>query len=122
MSATERPLDATVRMQDRAAVIDLRGEINTFSEVALNDAYQRALSESPVAILLNFREVGYINSTGIALIVNLLAQSRKAGVPVLVYNLSDHYVEIFKITRLTDYMSIHPDEASALASVVDRAK
>jgi hypothetical protein len=29
--------------------------------------------------------------------------------------LSDHYVEIFQITRLVDFLTLYPDEASALA-------
>ena len=59
----------------------------------------------------------YINSTGIALIVGVLAQARKAGCRLLTTGLSSHYVEIFHITRLADFMSIYPDEASALAGV-----
>jgi anti-anti-sigma regulatory factor len=45
----------------------------------------------------------------------LLAQARKGGQKLLTIGLSDHYVEIFQITRLSDFMTIHPDEASALA-------
>jgi hypothetical protein len=30
------------------------------------------------------------------------------------YGLSDHYVEIFNITRLSDFVSVFPDEESAL--------
>ena len=34
---------------------------------------------------------------------------------LLASGLSEHYVEIFRITRLADFMSVFPDEASALA-------
>ena len=53
--------------------------------------------------------------TGIALIVGLLAKARAAHRRMVVYGLSDHYVEIFQITRLSDFMSVFADEASALA-------
>jgi anti-anti-sigma factor len=66
---------------------------------------------------MNFSDVDYINSTGIALIVSLLSRARKTKRKVLVYGLSEHYVTIFQITRLADFMSIFPDEATALASV-----
>jgi anti-anti-sigma factor len=59
--------------------------------------------------------VEYINSTGIALIVGLLAKTRQNHKRLVTYGLSDHYLEIFHITRLTDFMTIVPDEASALA-------
>ncbi|MDX1437670.1 MAG: STAS domain-containing protein, partial [Anaerolineales bacterium] len=83
----------------------------------LRAAYQSALDLEPKSILLNFTNVGYINSTGIALIVSLLAQARKSHITVLTYGLSDHYKEIFEITRLSDFMAIFDNEEEALASV-----
>ncbi|MFQ5813341.1 MAG: STAS domain-containing protein [Anaerolineae bacterium] len=110
-------LEANVRHQPGMVIIDLQGEINGFAEDALNTAYTEAESRKPQVILLNFGEVDYINSTGIALIVGLLAQARKSRRRLLTCGLSDHYVEVFQITRLADFMDIFPDEASALADV-----
>ncbi len=98
----------------RIAVIELHGEINGFAEEALNAAYEEAEREAPESVLLNFADVDYINSTGIALIVTLLAKARKAHRRLLSCGLSEHYVEIFNITRLADFMSVYSDEASAL--------
>jgi len=98
----------------RIAVIELHGEINGFAEEALNAAYDEAEREAPESVLLNFADVDYINSTGIALIVTLLAKARNAHRRLLSCGLSEHYVEIFNITRLADFMSVYPDEASAL--------
>ena len=44
-----------------------------------------------------------------------LAQVRKAKKSMVVYGLSEHYVEIFKLTRLADFMTIYDNQASALA-------
>jgi anti-anti-sigma factor len=111
----EKTLEARVRQQPAATIIDLNGEINSFAEEALNAAYAEASRQNSNPILLNFSGVDYINSTGIALIVGLLAQARKTGRRLLTCGLSDHYQEIFRITRLSDFMSIYPDEAAALA-------
>jgi anti-sigma B factor antagonist len=113
-------LVANVRNEPGVAIIDLKGEINSFAEQALNAAYAQAEQSKPGMILLNFTDVDYINSTGIALIVSLLAQARKARRSLVVFGLSDHYVEIFQITRLSDFMSIYPDEETALAQVASR--
>jgi anti-anti-sigma factor len=112
-----QPFEANVRFQPEAATIDLQGEINAFAEAALTAAYERAETQDPAVVVLNFNQVTYINSTGIALIVGLLAQARKNRRTLLVVGLSDHYVEIFKITRLADFMSIFPDETSALQGI-----
>lgn len=108
-----RPLEATVRFQPEIAIVDLSGEINAAGDHTLSAAYAEATSRGARSVLLNFADVGYINSTGIALIVGLLAQARKTGRRLLVCGLSDHYLEIFRVTRLSDFMSVYPDEASA---------
>jgi anti-sigma B factor antagonist len=112
-----KPLDASVRHQPSAAIVYLRGEIDAFAEDVLNAAYADAESRDPEVILLNFSAVDYINSTGIALIVSLLARARKAHRRLLACGLSEHYVEIFQITRLVDFISMFPDEASALTKM-----
>jgi anti-anti-sigma factor len=112
----ESKLLATVRQQAGKAIIDLDGEINAFAEDTLLEAYHQAESEDVSTILLNFQEVEYINSTGIALIVSLLAQARKAHRKIVVYGLSDHYIEIFEITRLADFMTITENESAALSA------
>jgi anti-anti-sigma factor len=99
------------------AVVEMRGEINALAENELNAAYAQAIESDPARILLNFSEVDYINSTGIALIVGLLARARKEHRAINACGLSDHYREVFEITRLSDFMSIFPDEASAVSGL-----
>jgi anti-anti-sigma factor len=113
---SSRPFHAQVRKEPGAAILDMVGEINSFAEMRLNAAYTEAESENPAKIVLNFTDVDYINSTGIALIVGLLSRARKARRSMVVYGLSEHYLEIFQITRLVDFMTIAVDETSALQS------
>ncbi|HKO83378.1 MAG TPA: STAS domain-containing protein, partial [Actinomycetota bacterium] len=83
---------------DSTGVIDLHGEINLGADQALLAAYDAAVRDDPRTVVLNFAQVEYINSTGIALIVGLLARARAEGRRVSVYGLSNHYREIFQIT------------------------
>jgi anti-sigma B factor antagonist len=109
---------ATVRMVAAAAVIDLDGEINRAADGPLNAAVDAATAMNPAAVLLDFSGVGYINSTGIAVIVGILAKARRDGVTMTAYGLSEHYRTIFEITRLVDFIGIYPDEYSALRNDV----
>lgn len=97
---------ATARESDETAVIELSGEINGRADTALNTAYSEAERMAPTKIVLDFGAVDYINSTGIALIVGLLAKARAAHIPLTAVGLSDHYREIFTITRLSDFIEI----------------
>jgi len=117
MTANQYPFEATVRFDGNKAFIDMAGDIDGFAEDAINAAYSDAEAENPQVVMLNFSNIHYINSTGIALIVGLLARARGKHTNLVTYGLSDHYVEIFTITRLSDFMTIASDEASALAQI-----
>src|SRR5690348_9482781 len=115
-----KTLEANVRHQPRVAIVDLHGEIDAFAEDVLNTSYAEAERRGTDVIMLNFSDVNYINSTGIALIVGLLARARKAKRRLLACGLNDHYVEIFHVTRLADFLNIFPDEVSALTREAKR--
>jgi anti-anti-sigma factor len=106
--------EAKIRNVAGAVVIDLTGEINGQAERGLMDVYNSAEHMNPSSIVLNFSQVSYMNSTGIALIVSILARSRKKNLELRVFGLTQHYQEIFNITRLTDYLKVYPDEVSAV--------
>ncbi len=108
---------AVSRPEPPLVVIDLHGEINGDAEDQLNRAYEEAAHHDLRAIALNFNAVSYINSTGIALIVSILARARRDGIPLLTYGLSAHYLEIFEITRLIDFLQVVADEEAAIVSV-----
>jgi anti-anti-sigma factor len=105
---------ATVRSHDGVAVIDLSGEVNAGADAQLEAAYSEAVGTGANSILLNFEAVDYINSTGIALIVGLLARSKKERREVLACGLTDHYRKIFEITRVADFMHLYEDEQTAI--------
>ncbi len=103
-----------VRQREGVAIIDLPARIDASAEEALSDAYAEAIAASPKRVVLNFGGVDYLSSTGIALIVGILARARKEGRQVSAAGLSDHYREIFEITRLADFMRIFADENAAV--------
>jgi anti-anti-sigma factor len=112
---TTSELQAAVRERDGVALIDLRGDVNASAEEALDEAYAQATASGAGSVVLNFERADYINSTGIALIVGLLGQARKSGVEVKAFGLSDHYREIFEITRLADFVTIADNEERAVS-------
>ncbi len=107
--------EASLRTEGGAVVIDLGGLLDRSAETVMADVFGRALESGVGPIVLNFVRVEYINSTGIALVVGALARARTAGRTVRAFGLTDHYREIFTITRLADFMGIFDDELAAVA-------
>ncbi len=111
------PFSAEVRSTPGGDVpaIVLHGEINGAAEAELDAAYDSTAAGAHT-IVLDFRDVTFMNSTGIALIVQLLARARDEGRSLRAFGLSPHYREIFEITRLSDFIPIFPDETAAHAT------
>jgi len=107
------PLEATVQPEADGARIKLSGRVDRDGDQALVTAYATARETGSGSITLDFTATDYINSTGIALIVRLLAEARRDRRDVVAVGLSEHYREIFRITRLSDYMTIADPEQAA---------
>jgi stage II sporulation protein AA (anti-sigma F factor antagonist) len=90
----------------------LTGDLNGRADETLADAYTRVAALGARRVSLDFGHVGYINSTGIALVVRFLAEARRDGRTVRAIGLTDHYQEIFRITRLSDFMEIVEGDAA----------
>jgi anti-sigma B factor antagonist len=104
------------RAQDDVAVLDIEGEITAASEDALADAYADAAQEGTRAIVLNFTGLEYMNSGGIGLLVTMLVRANRAKQRLLAYGLTDHYRQIFELTRLDEAIGIYDTEDAAVAA------
>jgi anti-sigma B factor antagonist len=111
----ENTFEATVSRFDGGALVTLSGTVNRASKEALEHAYHEG-AKLAGRVLLDFRGVDYINSTGIAVIVGILAMARSENREVAGFGLSEHYREVFNITRLADFMNIYDDETAAVAA------
>lgn len=97
-------------------IIDITGDITAQSENVLMDAYGRASQPGVRAIVLNFSTLDYMNSGGIGLLVTVLVRAQRQRQRVLAYGLSDHYRQIFELTRLDEAVLLHDSEAAALST------
>jgi anti-sigma B factor antagonist len=111
----------TVRKKnDQVSIIDIEGEITTFAENPLMDAYTQATGLGGQTILLNFTGLEYMNSSGIGLLVTLLIRANRQNQRLLAFGLNDHYRQIFDLTRLNEAINIYETEEAALAAADKR--
>jgi anti-sigma B factor antagonist len=99
-----------------ASIIDISGEVTASSDGALRQAYEQASGERTRAVILNFTQLEYMNSSGIGLLVTLLVRANRNKQRLLAFGLNEHYRQIFNLTRLDEAIGIHSDEAEALAA------
>ena len=106
------------KLNAKASVIDIEGDVNNSAEQALTNAYAEASSGGARTIILNFTKLDYMNSSGIGLLVMLLVRANRAGQKLLAFGLSEHYQHIFELTRLNEAIRIFSSEAEAVAAAV----
>ena len=100
----------------KAAVIEVHGEITAAAENALMDAYTQASSGGAQTFIIDFGPLEYMNSSGIGLLVTLLIRINRQKQRLLACGLSEHYRQIFELTRLNEAIGIYGTEAEALAA------
>ncbi len=105
------------KVNDKVSVIDVKGELTAFAEGVLMQAYDQASDGKVRAIVLNFEGLEYMNSSGIGLLVTLLIRVNREKQRLLTYGLSEHYRNIFQITRLDDAIGIYDSEEEAVQAV-----
>jgi anti-sigma B factor antagonist len=98
-----------------AAVIDIRGDVTAASELPLSAAYDEATMHGAQSLILNFTGLEYMNSSGIGMLVTLLVRANRSRQKLAAYGLTDHYRQIFELTRLDEAIHIHQSEADALS-------
>ena len=103
--------------QNGIYILDIQGEINAAAETPLTDAWNSATAGGAKLVLLNFSGLEYMNSSGIGLLVTMLIRAKRQNQRLAAFGLSDHYRQIFELTRLNEAISIYPGEAEALRSV-----
>ena len=105
-----RPLEAVVTGRSELATVALTGQIDRDADTTMAGAYSQAVALGAEVVELDFSAVDYINSTGIALIVRMLADARRDHRAIRASGLTEHYREI---TRLADFMTLMDEVPAA---------
>jgi len=109
------------RISASVSVIDIQGDITAQSEEVLMSAYAQANDNGANIIVLNFDGLDYMNSSGIGLLVTMLIRTQREKQQLVAYGLSEHYQQIFELTRLNEAITIYENEAAALTAVATPA-
>jgi anti-anti-sigma factor len=101
----------------QVTVLRYEGDIASTSKDAVLGSYQALAKATNKIILLDFTKVDYINSSGIALVIQLLIEASNSGQKVYAYGLSPHFVKVFTMVGITKYAGLFPDQNAALAAL-----
>jgi anti-anti-sigma factor len=95
-------------------VLRFEGDIASTSKEAVLGAYQALPKATVRQVLLDFTKVDYINSSGIAIVIQLMIEASGAEQKMAAFGLSAHFTKVFTMVGITKYASLFPDQAAAL--------
>jgi len=103
-----------IETQDDIAILEIRGDITALSEPFLNEAYQKADNQGARKILLKIDQVPYINSSGIAVLIQILAQTKRKKQLIGITGISEHFKKIFNMMGITKFARIYDSVEEAM--------
>jgi anti-sigma B factor antagonist len=96
-------------------VLRFEGDIASTSKEAVLGTYQGL--PKTAKLLLDFTKVDYINSSGIALVIQMLIEASNSGQKVYAFGLSPHFTKVFTMVGITKYAGLFPSQPEALAAL-----
>ena len=109
-----------IKTEDKSGVrvCYVNGDIDINTAPEIKKVFDKMLSEKKEKIVINFKEVSYVDSSGLATLVELLKNVRGYGGKLKLSNLSSKIRSLFEITKLEKLFDILNEEEEALNSFV----
>lgn len=104
------------RLDEGVAILSIHGNITGLSEAELTQAYREVLDGGADKLILDLEGVDYINSAGIAVLIELFLKSQKGNQRIVIAGLKDYFRKIFRMVGLTKFTTLYDSVEDARAS------
>ena len=108
-------MEINVREKDGFTILDFKGNLDTNTTPAVEGQLNQILDRGVPNILLNFREVNFISSIGLRLLIMSARRLAALGGDLSLCNLNGTVQEVFAASGLSQILSVFDTEAEALA-------
>lgn len=107
-------MDLTVRTKAKVEIIDLKGEVDLYSSPMLRERFSFLIKAKRPAILVDMKDVTYIDSSGLATLIEAMQKMSRYGGKLCLSGLKAHIRDIFEVSRLENVFVIFGQAAEAL--------
>jgi anti-sigma B factor antagonist len=107
---------ASTRQLGMVTIVDIRGRFTLIEGEAIHDLLHDLFVGDNKRVLLNLRDVSYLDSSGVGQLVRSLYTARKNSAELKAVDLSPRVSEVLKLTNLKSLFSDFADEQEAIRS------
>ena len=111
----DSPCVKQVRWEGTTAIVELTGEIDLHRAPAVHKALLAACEKKPTLLVIDMLEVGYLDSSGIGVLVEVFRRMNASGGQFKLSGVGQRVRSVFEITRLDKFFKIYPSLTEALA-------
>lgn len=110
-------MQISVRHHDQTTIFDVSGDIDFANSPAVRESVLHEIQEARAPrVAVNLTKVPYIDSSGVATLVEGFKAARDLGSRFILFGLSASAREVLQLSRLTKVFEIYDNEQQALAS------
>jgi anti-sigma B factor antagonist len=110
-------MDLKLQDIEQGTVVGLEGEIDLYHTPDLKKKLTEVAKKKPACIILNFASVKYIDSSGLATIIDLYQQVKVYGGKLALVGLSVQVKSVFEVARLNQVFAIYDSEQQAVENL-----
>lgn len=107
----------TLRYLEPVTIIDIHGNITSHTEASLMGKYKKITEKGADKILIHFNETSSVNGAGIAVLIQLLTESKKREQDIAITGISENFTKIFKMVGITKLADIYDNEDDAIKNL-----
>ena len=103
-----------IKREDDNTIIALTGDVDMKHSMSLRDIIITELDPKPAALLIDLSQVSFMDSSGLAVIIEALQRTNKAKTKLKLFGMKQQVRNIFEIARLEKVFQIYETEQEAL--------
>ena len=110
-------MEIEVIKNEKASILKIKGDVDLYSSPQVREKIIAAISKDEPNLLVDLDNVTYMDSSGVATLVEGLQLTKKNGGKLKLYNLSSATRDVFELSRLDKVFDIYENEQQALDGI-----
>ncbi|SRR6266511_861891 len=104
-------------VDERTAVVTVRGEIHLATAPEFSERLNEVIAAGNTGVVVDLTEVGFIDSTGLSVLLNGLRRITRAGGSLVLVCTNPTVLRLFQVTKMDTTFTILPSRVQALERV-----
>lgn len=110
-------METQVEVKQGIHILTVDGDLDMYNTPALKDSFNRILENTTAGVLLNLSGVGYLDSSGVGILLYMQNHVTKRRIPFLITGIREQPYKVLELTKLTGYFPLADSISAGLAKL-----